>query len=255
MEPPPGNPAEAIELIREIVMDAREYFGIPGEGVDPVHAQMKQQNMVDQFLLTWMEVFGQVLALNQQFLSDGEWQEITGEQAPDRNFERIQRGAGWHLKFDVRDLNTDWMLAKLKAFAEFVLPADAAGTIDRAKFVQVCAAWVDPSIARAVISDATTASQQLFSRVQQDFALMALGNDVVPEDSSDPTAPRQLEYGRQIMQANPKYQQQMRQDPRFAELVQKWSKNKEFALQQQQNKVIGRIGVQPAEAMMMGGQT
>lgn len=244
MDPPPGNVNEAIELVREIGMDANNYFGRISEGVDPVKAQLKQQNMADQYLNMWVDVFKQVLALMQQFMSDEEWIQITGATAPSRSFEEIQRGRDWKLKFDVRDLNTDFMVAKLKAFTEFVLPADAAGVIDRSKFSQLTAAWIDPSIARAVVTDQSSASQQLFNRVQQDLIAMALGNEVMMAEN-DPTASRQLQFAEQIIKSNPKYIQALETDERFAELLKQWAKNKEFLVSQEQNKMIGRIGVKP----------
>jgi hypothetical protein len=134
------------------------------------------------------------------------------------------------------------MLAKLEAFAKLLIPLDAAGIIDRAKFVDVAAAWIDPSVSRMVVTDQTTASQALFTKVSQDFALMALGNKV-PMVENDPTAASQLQYAQQIVQENPKYQQALQGDQRFAQLVQEWQQNREFSAQQEQNKTIGRIGV------------
>jgi hypothetical protein len=242
MEPPPGNPREAITLIESVLGDAHGYFGRATPTGDPVRAQIKTQNGVNKFLRAWLEAFCQALALMQHFLSDTEWEEITGAPAPDRNFEAISRKANWRLHYDVRNANTDFMLAKLEAFAKSVIPLDAAGVIDRAKFAQVAAAWIDPSVSRMVVTDQTTASQALFTRVQQDFALMALGNKV-PMVESDPTAGSQLQYAQQIVQENPKYQQLLQADPQFQQLVEEWHKNRQFSAQQEQNKTIGRIGV------------
>jgi hypothetical protein len=246
MQPPPGNPAEAVELIREIGMDANEYFGRVSEGVDPVRANRKEQRMIDLFLRSWLQVFQQTLALMQQFFTDEDWMEITGSASPDRNFERIQRNANWRLHYDVRNQNTDFMLAKLKAFTEMVLPLDSAGVIDRAKLVMVISNWVDPSIARATMSDAQSADRKIFTQVQTDLALMALGNSTIPVEE-DPTAGMKLNAAQQILQSNKKYQSMLQSDRDFAEKLDKWMKNMQFSVSQQQNKIIGRIGVNPNE--------
>lgn len=71
---------------------------------------------------------------------------------------------------------------------------------------------------------------------------MALGNKV-PMVEGDPTAGSQLQYAQQIVQDNPKYQQALQSDERFAQLVEEWQQNRQFSAQQEQNKTIGRIGV------------
>jgi hypothetical protein len=160
-----------------------------------------------------------------------------------RSWEAIQRGHDWRLRFDVRDLSTDFMVEKLKAIATGVLPLDAAGVVDRAKLVALTLAWIDPSLARSVISDQQAAAQKLFKQVQDDMAQMFLGNEVMMTEN-DPTSGRQLQYAQQIIGANPKYQEALARDERTRGLVEQWSKNKQFAAMQEQNKITGRIGVQ-----------
>jgi hypothetical protein len=246
MQPPPGNPLEAVGLIQQIGMDANEYFGRISEGVDPVRANRKEQRMVNVFLQSWLGVFRHVLALMQQFMTDAEWEELTGAPSPDRNFERIQRSSNWRLHYDVRNANTDWMMKKLETFVTAILPADTAGVFDRAKLAAIFANWVDPSLARAAISDARSADQKIFTQVQTDFALMALGNDTMPVEN-DPTSGMQLNAAQQIVQKNAKYQALLQSDKDFATKVDKWMKNRKFNLDQEQNKLIGRIGVNPNE--------
>jgi hypothetical protein len=48
-----------------------------------------------------------------------------------------------------------------------------------------------------------------------------------------------------IMSKNPKAQQMMQQDPHFRALIEKFIKNLQMSVSQQQNKQIGRTGVTP----------
>ena len=57
MEPPPGNPREALEVIQNIKNDCDEYFGRTSELVPPAKSQVRQQNMVDADLAFWVQVF------------------------------------------------------------------------------------------------------------------------------------------------------------------------------------------------------
>jgi len=49
----------------------------------------------------------------------------------------------------------------------------------------------------------------------------------------------------QIIQNNPKYQQQLEADQQFQELLKMYSQNLNMSVMQQQNKQIGRLGVNP----------
>jgi uncharacterized Zn finger protein len=73
---------------------------------------------------------------------------------------------------------------------------------------------------------------------------MSLGNPPKLREN-DPTAQARLNFAQQILQANPKYQQQAQQDPLFQANLQKYVENLQFSVQQQQNAVTGRLGVQP----------
>lgn len=243
MNPPPGNPAEALTVIADIERDADQYFGRFVPSQDPSMAIIKRQKMVDTFLYAWVEVFGQTLALMRQFLSDEEWIQISGAPPARADFESLQRGYDWKLKFDVRELNTDFMVKKLETFVNFVVQSDRAGVIDMAKLTRVIASWVDPTIARAVIAEEGGASRQMYERVQRDFALMALGNEVQMVEN-DPTAQMQMQFAQQILQQNIKYQQMLQGDEPFRALVETWMKNRQQSVAQQQNKTIGRTGVQ-----------
>ena len=49
----------------------------------------------------------------------------------------------------------------------------------------------------------------------------------------------------QIVQGNPKYQEALQGDERFQALLENYGKNLQQSVTQEQNKMIGRIGVQP----------
>jgi hypothetical protein len=243
MQPPPGNIVEGLQVTAAVEMDVARYFGTKREGVDPTLTATMQQARVDKFLNTWMEVFGQVLALMEQFLSDEDWQRIAGAAAPTRDWETIQRRYSYRLKFKMMDLSADFMETKLKLVGQ-ILPMDTGGVIDRTKLVQASLAWIDAQMAQAVVSSDAPASQKIFNQVQDDLVKMLAGMEPAYTES-DPTAKRQLEYAQQIMQTNPKLQQALKSDPDFQKLAEKWAKNRTFSVQEQQNAVTGRIGVDP----------
>jgi len=52
-------------------------------------------------------------------------------------------------------------------------------------------------------------------------------------------------FMQQIVQGNPKYQEALQGDERFQALLENYGKNLQQSVSQEQNKMIGRIGVQP----------
>ena len=128
-----------------------------------------------------------------------------------------------------------------------MLNADRAGVVDMAAVVELMANMIDPTIRRAVVTTPQAANQKMFDKTMQDIMAMAQGNEV-PYVETDPTAERQLQYAQQIIESNPKYQEQLQADERFGELMQKWMQNRQQSVAQRQNSMIGRLGVAPGTA-------
>lgn len=241
--PTRGSPI-AFELIDRIERQTDRYFGRIRADEPPEPAIIKQQKQVRAFLGSASIALQQMFKLMRQYMDPEEFVRITGSEEPWGNdpFDVAQQ-FDYILSFDVSEMNHEFVTAKLKAISETVLPEDAAGIIDRAKLTYMKLRAIDPSFARELVSDQAGASQATFRQVQTDFAMMFLGNQ--PEYvENDPTAPMQLRFADQIVQMNPKYQEALRDDAHFRNLVQQWVKNRQFSVTQQENKQVGRLGVQ-----------
>lgn len=247
LEPPKSNPNEALEVVNYVQAQADDYFGRFTEGVNPVSSQTKRQAMAENWLMTWSEVFGKVFELIQEYVSEEELMRISGSQPGfPQSPEEIAGRMDLRVSFDVRELDQEFMLKKMEIVSKMVLPEDTAGVIDRAALTNFKMQLLDPVLARMVIpEDKTGASGKVFDQVNQDVALMALGNEAQYQEK-DPTANMKLQFLQQILQGNPKYQEMLQGDERFSELMQKYSQSLQFQVQQEQNAQIGRIGVSPA---------
>jgi hypothetical protein len=162
----------------------------------------------------------------------------------------------FNIKYDVRELDTQFVIEKLKAITQFVLPLDAGGVIDKNKLVKAAVEAIDPDKAKELIINTASASQMLYKDIQSDIGLMMLGNEANYVEN-DPSAPTKLQYMQDIIGKNPKAQQQMQADPHFRALVDNYIKNLQMSAMQQQNKQIGRTGVTPVGeqvAQQMQGQ-
>ncbi len=232
-----------IGVLERLDADVAVYFALISDKVLPARWQTRQQAMVNNFLGMWETAFKQELALVIQYLSPVEWQRITGAPplpARDPNLYKFDLT----MTFDVRELDVDHTMAKLDAISKFVLPEDVTGTIDRVKLTRLKLRALDPAYEEQLVSDDAAASQQIYNDVRNEIAQMALGNEPQYVEN-DPTAQSKLQFASQIVGANPLYQQMLQQNQRFQQLMEKFAKNLTFSVTQQQNKQVGRIGVQP----------
>jgi hypothetical protein len=158
------------------------------------------------------------------------------------------------VSYNVRELDTDYVMEKLKAIASFVVPMDAGGVIDRNKLTARFIEAISPESAKDLLLDQKTASQKLYNDVQTDIAKMMAGMEVQYVEN-DPTAGTKLQYLQDIIQKNQKAQQMAQGDQQFQALIQNYVQNLQMSVQQQQNKTIGRLGVTPvSDKMAQEGQ-
>ncbi len=245
MQVPQSGVPYALSARAALEARVNNYFGLMSADVPPPRWQQMQAIKATFFLLLWSEALQQMVALAQQYMADAEFARITGAPVGwlDQRRDRIGTLA-ITLSFDVRDLDPELTMQRIRAMNEVVLPADVMGVVDRTKWVEMLVRAVDPTWARQLLMPAAAASEQLWRQVRDEIAQMALGNEARYVEN-DPTAPTKLQYTQQIVQANPQYQAQLAQGGRFTELMKKYAANLQFSAQQSQNKQIGRIGVQP----------
>ena len=247
MDPPKGTPNLATMVIQQVESNASRYFGLTSGMQDPAtpapYAQMLQQSATDNWLTTISEIYTQLLQLSLQYFASDEIERITNIAIP-QNMSDIANQFDYELKFDIRNLYVDFVMEKLAAINQSVLPMDAGGVIDRNKLIAISMNAIAPDMAKEVIIDQATASQKMFRDVQTDIALMILGNEPQYVEN-DPTAQTKMQYTQQIMSQNPVAQQAMQGNPTFQMIFQNYIKNLQMSVSQQQNKTIGRIGVSP----------
>jgi hypothetical protein len=238
----------AFEFLNRIERDVAKYVGEEHEGLPPQSGSGRRQLYVSSFLLMWSLGIQQLVALAQEYMEDAEFAKVTGAPEGWLDDNRHKHGVlASRLQFDVRELDPEYVKQLLETVNNAVLPQDVAGVTDRAKWTKVQWRMINPALGRELVTDDTTASQKIFTQVQNDIAMMFLGNEPQYVEM-DPTAQSKLKFASQIVGANPNYQQGLQAGGRFAELLKKYSENLMFSITQEQNKQVGRIGVQPAGA-------
>jgi len=208
-----------------------------------------KQAVVGKWLEKMAEVVRMVGQLAMQFHTDEEIMEICDvEENPfprdvvsNRNLFHVQ------LFVDVGDLDREMLLKKAEMFFKYVLPLDTEGEIDRGRLRDVLMARIDPALSRVARRKASESIGAEQAMEKDAFAKIAAGveGEYLEGDHNYMARLRQLD---QLMEEN-------REDigrnwtPRKQDLLRKRRENLAFGLQQQENAVTGRRGVQEGSAV------
>jgi hypothetical protein len=264
MEVPTAQARLAFETIEMIDRKKARRFGQFHETVPPALSQVIQEPKVRKFLTAWAEAFKQAWELAKKFAPELVVK-VTGVP-----LEMLQASGDVDLvmHFDIAQLNPDLMVQKAEAFSK-MLPEDAAGVIDRTKFVELKARMIDPVWAKELIQDKGAASQQMFKEVADNMMWMHQGNaPMLADASNDASAATKLQFAQQILMGNPRYLQALDPavlgelmggevppqlqmmlgqgqgaDPLFSKHLMDFLKNLQMGAMQQENKTVGRLGV------------
>ena len=158
--------------------------------------------------------------------------------------QEIQGKFDMRLDFDARTFDSEALQIKIRGMVE-LLPLDVMGVVDRVGLVKFLFSAIDPTMAEFLIKDVEAAAQAEIEDEQLQFTKIAAGTE--PQLKQDgQNSQLRLQTLQQIIQANPAVQQRYAQDEIFKNMLDARMQAFSFALQQQQNAQIGRVGAQPA---------
>lgn len=243
LSPPQGNPALAFNLIDRVEARNAAYFGLYHASIPPVKTQTTQQFIVNNWLNAWSKVFKQIVSLTLQYMDGAQIERVAGTPVVISPND-ICHAYDFNVSYNVRELDTDYVMEKLKAISTFVVPMDSGGVIDRNKLTARFVEAISPEAAKDIVLDQASASQRMYEQVQNDIAKMMAGMEPQYVEN-DPAAKSKLQFAQDVMQKNPKAQQAAQGDQQFQALLQNYFKNLQMSVSQQENKTIGRIGVTP----------
>ena len=252
LSPPQGNPALAFNLIDRVEARNAAYFGLYHASIPPVKTQTTQQFLVNNWLTAWGRVFKQIVSLSIQYMDGGEIERVAGVPVVLQPQE-ITATYDFNVSYNIKELDTDYVMEKLKAISSFVVPLDAGGVIDRNKLTQRFIEAISPEAAKDILLDQASASQKMYEGVQNDIAKMMAGMEPQYVEN-DPAAKSKLQYAQDILSKNPKAQQAAQGDQQFQALLQNYMQNLQMSVSQQENKTIGRFGVTPVSDKFMQEQ-
>ena len=241
----PRGSAVNIELRRYIAEQANRYFGRNAPGVDPVEAQMKQQEVIDKVFHHLKHVLDQVYSLYQQYGPDEEYFRVTGMQ----DMQKYAKGNpgerfDFYMQFDAATQDPEQMLDRVKAIAQLGAQLDKNGTLDTERLLQIAVGQILPGAAESIMLPKETASQKAMDEERQTIAEIYAGvpPNVKPNDAHE----MKLQIFQQWL-AQPDVAQKVQQDPALQERIQNYMQQRQMQVQQKQNAEIGRLGATPTQ--------
>lgn len=224
----------------------KEYVGIPVPNEDNTQSLGQDQYEVNKFLEGWQAAYKQCWKLWQQYGDEKTFFRIIGVQKAPMAI--MQKGSpteeyDFDLKFDVMSMNPEQMLAKIENMVKFAQSTDRMGQVDYSQFLQVGLEMMDASIAERVILPKQTGQQQTEQQIDSDLAQIYAG---IPHNMKPGMPPQMVITLVQRYLQQPDIGQKYQTDQMFKQRIDQYAKQAKFAITQQQNAVIGRIGTAPA---------
>lgn len=150
------------------------------------------------------------------------------------------------LSFDARLQNLDFA-EKIVEKMILLSQNDNLGVFDRSKLMEMAATSLSPLISSEVISKPQEANQKIYNEVMEDVIKISEGNPpTLRTENQLQDAQIRLNALQDIYNKNPIYQSRIKNKERpFLDNIQKYAENLQFAMQQRQNAITGRLGVKP----------
>ena len=218
---------------------------------DTPFAQLRRQFLVDKFLYHVAEVLRMAFKAFQRFGPDSIFFQVTGVQDP-MEFDKGDPNENFdiNISWNVQETDPDFHEKKLQMFTS-LLQFDRNGKIDVDTLLSLIGGSIDPVLSDAILQPGQTAQEQVAKQVTDDLAKIYAGIEM-------PARPNGGQIALQIIQQyaqQPDVQQELQQNEKFRERLEKYASQYQFALQQMQNAEIGRIGTAPAQMGSVNTQT
>ena len=241
----PRGSVSNVELRRYIQEQADRYFGRNAPGVNPVEAQMKQQEVIDKVFHHLKHVLDQVYSLYQQYGPDQEYFRVTGMQ----DMQKYSKGNpndrfDFYMQFDAATQDPEQMLERVNAIASLGAQLDKNGTLDTERLLQIAVGQIMPGAAESILLPKETAQAKAMEEERQTIAEIYAGvpPNVKPNDAHE----MKLQVFQQWLQ-QPDVAQKVQQDPALQERIQNYMQQRNMQIQQKQNAQIGRLGAAPTQ--------
>lgn len=247
----PAFMSESVEMEQVTRLEAEDYAGMMRVDADQNRTALVQQDEIDNFLGgLWSSVFSQCLSLAQSYYTETELSRITGQDEMELRLkpEDIRGGFDVSIQIDARDLNIEQVTEKVKAYGQ-LLGYDSQGVLDRSPFVKWAAYSLDPVLAKLTVTPQGTVTKKMIDEERNNVSQMVLGIEPVMNPDGVTNPQFRMQTVQQTVQQSPRLLQAYQGDEVFRTLMENYTKYLEQQINQEQNKVVGRLGTAPTQAV------
>ena len=248
IDPPPADPG-SIEVEATMLTQADRMVGLSNPNEDP-DAQIKRAFYIDKFLSHVRNVLSEAYKAFLRYGPDQLMFRVSGVPEPQEfNKEAEAREMDICVHFDAQMHDPETVEKKIGQFVQ-LLSLDRVGKLNVEALLEVIAASIDPVLADAVLQPQEQGTAKAMRDVATDLSMIYAGIEVPARPQGHQIA---LQLGEQYVQ-QPDVAERLQTDEAFAARLQKYMEQYQFAMQQQENAQIGRIGTEPAEFQGMQQQ-
>lgn len=235
----PAYNAGSMEMEQTLQQQADRLVGLDEES--PISG-VRRQFLVDKFLQHNAEVLALCYKNFQRFGPDSIFFNVTGVADPQK-FNKGNPEESFDVTINYDSLNNDpeSQEAKLQQLTQ-LLSLDRNGRINVDALLGVMAESISPVLADSILQPVEEAQEKVLKDITDDLSKIHAGIEV-------PARPNGAQAALQLIQQYAQQEdiaQELQENKAFAERLQKYAQQYQFAIQQTQNAEIGRIGTAPA---------
>ena len=237
--PTPAYNPGSVEMEQSLLSSADKLMGLDFN--NPLSAS-RRQYFVDKFLAHVQGVIKAAYSAFQRFGPDQLYFRVTG--VPDaQTYNKGDPDADMDIaiSFDVQNTDPETGEKQIEQLLALV-PYDRSGRINLDSAIEFAANAINPMLADAILQPVEAAQEKMVKDVTDDLTKIFSGIEVGARPNGATSA---LDIIKQYA-AQPDITQRLQQDEAFRTRLEKYSAQYSFAIQQQQNAEIGKIGTAPA---------
>jgi hypothetical protein len=243
----PGVDMGALKAMEMDKMEVAELFH-RGNDADPDMKRMLMEDIGASAVMSYEEMVKIIWSYVQAYVTNVKASRIAGRAVSiEATSEDLMGSADITIEFSPMALNRE-SAKDLADFLTKIVPLDRNGRLDSGAGVEVVTRMYDPYLAEKIVLPGDAGAQQIEDQEQSDIAKLVSGQIPPVRQGSEQLRLKKIDEWMQ----NPTAQAMMQSDQTLAQRMQQRYEAYQFAIQQQDNAVIGRTGYDPSKDPVLG---